>query len=305
MDDEIFPFVFLQRELEAHVSKERVAVEPPDPLGLRMREEEPPKQGKFGPVARQLFVQMRHIVDDFHVVEAAVVDLVLYRFEQEMVADGVIAGTGRRSCHQQDPIPGPAFPPQTGEYLAGKVWVFGQPLTALFVPVGDLGTQLVRQILEIYEVRGNGCAGIGRKMGSLVVGVGVGTDLSEDAVDVFDGFVLVLVWAGSAAQIADADGAAEDENGDQTAEDGDLHVVEGLLDLSPLRDSRSRSRCRRGSRQRPAAAAAVVSLSRLGIWTHSAKPCCYGDSPMRVEERMSGESSTRSRARGREKERGE
>ena len=73
------------------------------------------------------------------------------------------------------------------------------------------------RFLRSIEIRGNGCAGIGRKIESPVVEVGVGVDIMEDAVDVFDGLALFLVGVGSAEpKITDAGGAPEEKMAAQT-----------------------------------------------------------------------------------------
>ena len=94
-----------------------------------------------------------------------------------------------------------------------------EPVFALLVPIGDLGAE--------------GKGGVGAEEGFAgvggVVGVRVGADLGEDAVGLLDEALVDGVGVGGGE--VDADCAAEDEDGDEAAEYGDLDVVEGLLDL--------------------------------------------------------------------------
>ena len=232
MDDEVAVLVAREGQLESHVGEERVAVHPPDPLDLRVGEHEAAELRQLGPVPGERGVEVGEVVVDLDAVVAAVVDLVLGGLEQVVVAERVVAGPRLRARDEQDP-----------GLAAGdggrEPRVLPEPAAALTVPVGDLGAERVafdsggvgRRRLRGGE-RG-GVEGAGEVPG--VVGAAVGADLAEDALDVLDGLgagervgVGGLVGEGE----GEADGAAEDEDGDEAAEHGDLDVVEGAVDLA-------------------------------------------------------------------------
>ncbi|KAG2614882.1 hypothetical protein PVAP13_3NG016090 [Panicum virgatum] len=238
VDDEVAALVARERKLEGHVGEDGVAVHPPDPLHLRVRQHQAPHQRDLGPVPRQLRVEVRHVVHDVDAVEAAVVDLVLDSLEQVVVAGGVVAGPRRRAGDDQDPRVAPR--------VAGReLRVPGQPLAALVVPVAHLGAQAVLLDLD-QRRRRREVAEAGRRVGGRrrrrpvpadqdddVVGLGVGADLGEDALDVLDDLGVGRGAVGVAAvdEEVDSGGAAEDEHGDEAAEERDLDVVHCPLPL--------------------------------------------------------------------------
>jgi hypothetical protein len=194
-------------------------------------------------------------VDDLNAMEAAVVDLILGGLEQVVVAERVVAGPRLRASYEQDP----GLPPSDG---GREARVLLEPAAALLVPVGDLGPESV--LLRSGRVRGDRLlggerggieAGGGAELTGLVgVRVGVGADLAEDAVDVLDSLGaadgVVVGGLGGEGEV-EADGAAEDEDGDEAAEHGDLEVVEGAVDLARAAlEQRRPSRARRRHRQR-------------------------------------------------------
>lgn len=107
--------------------------------------------------------------------------------------------------------------------MGGEFRVAAEPDLALVVPIGDFRSE---------GVSGGGGGGGGVVIGVLhvlVVVVAVGADLGEEAVGLFDEVLVDGVGVGGAE--VEADVAAEDEDGDEAAEEGDLDVVEGALDL--------------------------------------------------------------------------
>ena len=236
MHDEVRALVARQRELEPHVGDERVRVQPPQPLHLRVRQHEAPQKLQLGPPAaggaarrrrrrRQLGVlQPRRDVHHLDAVEAAVVEPVLGGPEQESVAGGAAAGPRRRRRDEKHP--------RTAPRVAGREpRVLVQPPPPLGVPPRHPGTQAVVR----RRPRGAAVVVLRREAGlRRRVGVGVGADLTEDALDVVDGSgagrgrrAVVVGGAGDVDEAAvDADGAAEDEERDEGAQEGDLDVAD-------------------------------------------------------------------------------
>lgn len=180
VEDEVVGIVLLQGDLEDHVGEEGVAVHPPDPLHLRMRQHQPSDQGELRPVASKLAIEVRHVVDYLDPVETAVIDLVLDRFEEVVVPDRVVAGIRRGSGYEEDPrLPGDGI---------GEFRVLLEPDPALGIPIGDLGAE--------------GVGGVGVEVGlgiGRVVRVAVGSDLGEDPGGFFDEVLLVLGFRGADA----------------------------------------------------------------------------------------------------------
>lgn len=105
--------------------------------------------------------------------------------------------------------------------MGGEFRVAAEPDLALVVPIGDFRA-------EDVGGGGGGVVVIGIVL-VLVVVVAVGADLGEEAVGLFDEVLVDGVGVGGAE--VEADVAAEDEDGDEAAEEGDLDVVEGAMDL--------------------------------------------------------------------------
>lgn len=161
-----------------------------------------------------------------------------------MISNRVITRLGRRTSKEQD-----------ARFTSDDIRVFGvlvKPILALSVPIIDLGAE-GEGVVRVEELL---VVGIG--------GVGVGSDLGEDAVGFFDEVLVDGVVVGGAE--VDADGAAKDEDGDEAAEDGDLDVVEGLLDLAAAgKRVAAAAASRGGGRQtRAGAALVVVFLPHVG-----------------------------------------
>ena len=94
------------------------------------------------------------------------------------------------------------------------------------VPIGDFGAE------SIGDIRVDlGCGLVLR-----VVGLLIGSDLGEYPIGLFDEVAVDGVGIGGAE--VEANVAAQDEDGDEAAEDGDLDVIEGAVDLTAARDSR-------------------------------------------------------------------
>ncbi|TVU26914.1 hypothetical protein EJB05_29485, partial [Eragrostis curvula] len=218
-----------KRKLERHVGEDGVAVDPPDPLHLRVGQHEAPGQRDLGPVPGQVRVQVGRVVHDLHAgVEAAVVDLVLDRLEQVVVARRVVAGPRRRARDQEDlglslTVPG------------RELRVPGHPLLPRRVPARDRRAQLVPLPRRRRRQRGVvGGGGVGRRHDDgVVLELGVGADLPEHALDVLGDLGVGGLAVGDAAvdDEVEADGAAEDEHGDEAAHQGQLDVVQRLLPL--------------------------------------------------------------------------
>lgn len=127
-----------------------------------------------------------------------------------MISNRVITGFGRGTSEEQD-----------ARFTSDGIRVFRvltEPILAFLVPIIDFGA------------KGEGSVGVEGLLVVGIVGVGVGSDLSEDAVGLLD--KVLVDGFGIGGTKVDADGAAEDEDGDEAAEDSDLDVVEGLLDLA-------------------------------------------------------------------------
>lgn len=77
MDDKVVVFVPLEWELEFHVGEQRVRVDPPDPLGLRVGYHRSSNHRKLRPEGEHFGLEQRVIVEDVVAVDSAVVDLVL------------------------------------------------------------------------------------------------------------------------------------------------------------------------------------------------------------------------------------
>ncbi|KAG6553051.1 hypothetical protein Mapa_005388 [Marchantia paleacea] len=134
--DQIVLLVALERRLEHHVREHGVAVHPPDPLGLGVRQHHGPDHGDFPPPPRQLLVQIRHVVEEIHVVHPGVVDLILQGFEQEVRPSNFMAFPGPGAADEQDSRLGPLL-------ISGVLGSLHER-SALLVPVGDVGVDVVR-----------------------------------------------------------------------------------------------------------------------------------------------------------------
>lgn len=127
-----------------------------------------------------------------------------------MIPNRVITGLRRGPSKEQD-----------AGFTSNKIRVFRvliEPIFTLFIPIKDLGA------------KGEGSI---RVEGGLVVGIGrisVGSDLGEDAIGLFDEVLVNGVSVGGSE--VNADGAAKYKDGDETAQNCDLNVVEGFLDLT-------------------------------------------------------------------------
>ncbi|RDX80141.1 hypothetical protein CR513_39351, partial [Mucuna pruriens] len=142
--------------------------------------------------------------------KTAVINLVLNGLQQVVIPNGVVTGFGRGASEEQD-----------ARFTSDKIRVFGvleEPGLAFMVPVIDLGAE------------GEGGIGVERGLVVGIGGVGVGSDLGQDAVGLLNKILVDGVGVGGAE--VDADGTTEDEDGNEAAQDGDLDVVEGLLDLA-------------------------------------------------------------------------
>ncbi|KAL2318386.1 hypothetical protein Fmac_032262 [Flemingia macrophylla] len=189
----------------------------------------------MGPIVGELHVQMGQIVNDFDAVECAVVDLVLDGLEEVVVADGVVAGFGRGIGEEQD-----------AGFASNEIRVLGvleEPGAPFFVPIEDLRAQGEGGV-RVLEGRW------------FLLGV-VGADLGQDAIRLLDQVLVHGVRVGGPQ--VHADGAAEDQDCHEPAQDRYLYVVERLLDLPPAWEGPPPSARRKAA---SASTSAPVSLQK-------------------------------------------
>lgn len=132
--------------------------------------------------------------------------------------------------------------------MRGKTRVSIEPGDSIDIPVGDF--------------RAEGEGGV-RVCGVVIVGVRVfRSELGEEAVGFVEEVLANGVGVGGEAEV-DADVAAEDDDGDEAAEDGGLDAVEGLADLVAAREAQG------GSSSRASATSAGLFLTHHSTKTHT------------------------------------
>ena len=169
-------------------------------------------------------------------MEPAIINLVLNRLQKVMVPNRVFTRFGRRPGYQKDPG-------LIGSDEIRVIGVVSEPLGTLMVPIGDLGAEGVGRIrITLLVVVANLVdEDLGDVEGGVVVGVvggGFGLDFFEDAVglhapgagveEVLD---LVEVLLGG-AELSGADGAAENDDGEEEAQEGEGAAPQRPLDLA-------------------------------------------------------------------------
>lgn len=152
---------------------------------------------------------MGQVVDNLNAVNSTVINLVLDRLQKIVIANWVVTGAWRRPSYKQNA----SFP----IYIVWEIGVLGEPRFSRNVPIVDFGTQ------------GVGFVGIDGGFQVFIIWVILGSDFGYDSI----GFFYEVGSGGSGGdggeEVVEANGAVEDEDGDEGTEDSDPKVGEEAL----------------------------------------------------------------------------
>ncbi|GER30992.1 nuclear pore complex protein Nup98-Nup96, partial [Striga asiatica] len=137
MDHQIVILVLVERNLEIHIRKNGVRIDPKQPLHIRTGQHCGPDYGDLGPNGFHGRVQEGVVVEDLPPVNSAVIDFVLEKAKKKVVSVGVFARAGLGTGYEHNPV------------LGREIRVVLDPVTSLFVPIGH---GLIHGVMGLWVV---------------------------------------------------------------------------------------------------------------------------------------------------------